>query len=596
MNMFEKISAVSLNSAPCFETQGEWSAGYNLAKNSGDGVTVGPGDENLNVFVQSFAVDSQKYFMLVARARSASGQSEKAIIQVNWLTADKQFIQATQKYFEIDDREITTAMYRAKVPDGAEIGVIYVVPGSKDGQVHYYEMGLYPDSGLKPILNTLHHSERADWPYWGKLTRGIELARNLVCKNRASADRPEKFWENFGKNKPVCFVHIPKTAGHSIYSLLEKNYPKDSLVMPYSGVEGNIHTILNLTPREMERTRVIAAHMPFGVHSYIGECDYLTFLRDPLDMAVSGYYFNMENPGAPGHGKEIGLNRTLLQYAECNDNVMTRFLISSAFSEATFWLSGEINPNVKGVSYLGLDCAAEVAVRTVALQQWNFNYCPTRFPAPGAMERVAVECSNDNFESDVRLVAELHLKQDRELHSYGIPGAAQGRFWRVRALSSPQTARWGVVALRFFEQEASTIPSANYGHLAVSGKPLCSSAADSYPASNAFNGHDRLAQHQVPPNAIEMYHFKEAANNLRERFLVGLLERYDQSIGMMGKVLDWSYLANEKRNAGTIRRDANILTDYEKKQLEEINRYDLLLYQYAQRLFQSDLKKLQIQR
>lgn len=582
--MSEQSLPAGINSEPCFEGQGGWSAGYQLAKNEGPGVTVGPGTANPNVFAQGFAVDSQKYFRLVARARSVKGQPGKAKFQINWLAEDKQFIQASQKSFNVTDREITSAECRVKVPEGAVTGVIYVGPGDEVNPVQYYEMSLYPDSGpeYRPVSNSMHRSGSAKRSY----------STGLLNRKMGGTERPEGFWENFGRNNPLCFVHIPKAAGHSVYSLFEKNYPENVLMIPYRGVEGNIEAILDLLPGEIKKTKVIAAHMPFGAHNYIGECSYLTFLRDPFDMVVSRYYFNMESTGAPGHAVEVDLNKTLLQFAECADNVMTRFLMNCAFQNATFWLSGETKPNVDGVSYLGLDCTNAVNVRTVALQQWSAVSHQTRFPAPGVMERVAVECSDDNFKSDIRLVAELRLKQDRELHAYGISSGARGRFWRVRALSGAQTARWGVVALRFFEQEASAIPPINYEHLALRGEPLCSSATKNYPAANAFDGHDRRAQGQVPPHTLEMCHCEEAMNNLRERFLVGLVEKYDQSIGMMGKVLDWSYMANEKRNMNAIARNASILSDYERKQVAEINRYDLLLYKYAQKLFQSDLGNL----
>jgi len=579
----ELISLVPVNSEPCFESRGDWSDGYMLAKSDIDeGVVVGPGADNSNVFAQSFPVDSKSYFKVVARARSISEPLGMAKLQINWMGEGGRFILVSQKKFEINNRGIIADEHRFAVPDGAVTGVIYVVPGDADSQVQYYEMGLYSDSGpcYKPNSNVLRYP-----------SQDIELRSYVENLSKEEPLHPANFWERFNNKNPLCFVHIPKTAGHSVYSLLEENYSEESRVIPYHGVEGNMREILNLLPLEIEKTKVIAGHMPFGVHYYIGECNYMTLLRNPFEMVISGYYFNMENADAPTHSDAIKANLTLLQFTERNDNVMTRYLMDCSFFDATFWLSKESKPNAKDKFYLGLDCGHEVTVRSMALQLWMpMHY--TRFPVADTVEKVSVECSNDNFRRDVRHVAEVQLEQSRELYSYPVPQEATGRFWRIRALSGPQTTRWGVVALKFFMQEVGALPSTGYGHHAIQGVPICSSAEDNRPASNAFDGHDRLAQVQIPPNALEKYHLEEALDNLRRYFLIGLVESYDQSISLMGKVLGYQQLVIKTRNASLTSRNMDILSDYEKKQIAEVNRYDLLLYQYAQRLFQSDCKNL----
>jgi hypothetical protein len=589
LTVIETLTSPSINSEPGFENQGSWSDGYLLAKTDGEGVTVGPGTGNPNVFAQQFQVGTGPYVMLVARARSASEHPAKAHFQVNWLTEEGSFISVSQKDFEVASEEARTATFRARVPNGAMVGVIYVSPGGNGGAVQYLEMGIYPDPGLKPLPNTLRPASLGSAPHPAGPCRKNRLAGKRSAANGPGAKRPEGFWSNFEKRIPLCFIHIPKTAGHSVYSLLENNYAEQARVIPYLGVEVNIDTILNLSREEIGAAEAIAGHMPFGLHHYIGDCNYLSFLRDPLEMAISGYYFNMENPDAPGHRTEVPVNRSFLQFAECNDNIMTRFLMNSAFSRATYWLSAATNPNIRGTAFLGLECADPVSVRTVALQQWSSTWNPTSFPAPGAMNTIAVECSDDGFAADVRQVAELQLEQDRALHAYPIVTTESGRSWRIRALSDPQSARWGVVAMKFFELEQQAIPLLDHQRLVVRGAPICSDAMANYPASNAFDGHDRLAQSQVPPLALDMAHCEDAMNNLREHVVFGLVEKFDQSVEMLGKLLGWSYIANEKRNAGTVPRGTDILSRDELRKLAELNRYDVLLYDYARQLFRADL-------
>ncbi|MFA5158878.1 MAG: hypothetical protein WC484_00025 [Candidatus Omnitrophota bacterium] len=404
--------------------------------------------------------------------------------------------------------------------------------------------------------------------------------------------RPANFWEKVRKNRPLFFVHIPKTAGHSVYDLLKRNYPKDAVVMPYQGVEGNLKTLLSLTADEQKKIKVVAAHMPVGLHKLFGECTYMTFLRGPLDRVLSSYYFSAESQDAPTYFSENCQNKTLLQFAENFDNVMTRFLISCEFTEATFWLSGETNPFVKRTSFLGLECDKPTAVRTIALRQWNNPYSATRYPSIGGVKKVSVEYSEDCFTADIRTAALLTLKQGHGMYFYSIPDCEKARFWRIRALSGPQTARWGVVALKFFEQERRLIPVNGYEDISAKGVPICSSAMQKFPAKNAFDGHDRRALWQIPPGSLERRHCEEAIENLRERFLIGLTERYNESVDLIGSLLGWTDKPIKRLNAGSSKRNVTILSNYERKELAKINRFDLIIYQYARKLFQSDLDYL----
>ena len=227
-------SPATINSSPCFENQGGWGAGFVLAKTRASGVTVGPGLDNPNVFAQIFPVDSKKHFKLAARARSATGQPGVALFQVNWMAGEGELISTSQRRFKVAAEEIA-AEWLVAGPDDAVTGVIYVAPGSEDNIVQYYEMSLYLDLDTQPIpvkeiipppqSNVIRPSAPV------KCFRFDNLFRDARDVNR-----PKSFWKNVGINHPLVFVHIPKTAGHSIYDLFKRNYSEDAIVMPYSGV------------------------------------------------------------------------------------------------------------------------------------------------------------------------------------------------------------------------------------------------------------------------------------------------------------------------------------------------------------------------
>jgi len=177
-------SATPINTAPCFETQAGWGAGFVLAKNSEFGVTVGPGTDNPNVFAQAFPVKGWKYFRLVARARSVRHEGGKGKFQVNWMDGKGKFISTSQQRFDVVCEEETTVEWRVSAPEGAITGQIYVVPSGRNDLVQYLEMSLYGDAAppAEPInepvsrfpSNVVHLSDATNWSQFGNLFRGYD--------------------------------------------------------------------------------------------------------------------------------------------------------------------------------------------------------------------------------------------------------------------------------------------------------------------------------------------------------------------------------------------------------------------------------------
>jgi hypothetical protein len=100
-----------------------------------------------------------------------------------------------------------------------------------------------------------------------------------------------------GREAPiVVFTHIPKTSGTSFRkSLVEPNVPAE-LIYPYPGARRF------LAERRRPRS-FIWGHVPYGVHAALRrEVRYVTFLRDPIDRAVSFYHFAKDSdPGEYVH-------------------------------------------------------------------------------------------------------------------------------------------------------------------------------------------------------------------------------------------------------------------------------------------------------
>lgn len=89
----------------------------------------------------------------------------------------------------------------------------------------------------------------------------------------------------------IFFTHIPKTSGTTFFqSSVVPNIPKDQIYEVAS-----IRQVLTdrLTHRlRTDELNVISGHFKYGMHHlFPGQPRYIVFLRDPIDRAVSFYYF-----------------------------------------------------------------------------------------------------------------------------------------------------------------------------------------------------------------------------------------------------------------------------------------------------------------
>jgi hypothetical protein len=82
----------------------------------------------------------------------------------------------------------------------------------------------------------------------------------------------------------TIFTHIQKTAGTSfVKRLVEANIEKTAIL------SGSIKSIALEIGREHD---FVTGHIPYGIHVLIPRrTRYITFLRDPVDRAVSHYHF-----------------------------------------------------------------------------------------------------------------------------------------------------------------------------------------------------------------------------------------------------------------------------------------------------------------
>src|SRR5690625_7753957 len=82
----------------------------------------------------------------------------------------------------------------------------------------------------------------------------------------------------------LIFVHIPKTAGGSLISIISSQYNSHE-IFRMGFPEVNTATRLN------NNIKCVLGHTFYGQHEELGPHIYITMLRDPIDRVISHYYY-----------------------------------------------------------------------------------------------------------------------------------------------------------------------------------------------------------------------------------------------------------------------------------------------------------------
>lgn len=131
---------------------------------------------------------------------------------------------------------------------------------------------------------------------------------------------------------PVVFIHIPKTGGMTLYSMIRDIYKPSELHKINPAME-SIGKYKHLSQDRKDKLKVIYGHMDYRIHELLPpNSRYVTLMRNPVERVISHYHYVRRTANDPL--RELAMRSSLDDWvARCDllemDNGQTRRLSGS---------------------------------------------------------------------------------------------------------------------------------------------------------------------------------------------------------------------------------------------------------------------------
>ena len=120
------------------------------------------------------------------------------------------------------------------------------------------------------------------------------------------------------------FIHVPKTAGTTMLRIIEDRYPPGSVESLYlAPPEEAAARIARMGPQ----TRIVAGHVDYGYsRNFPGPFRAFAMLREPVDRAISLFYFVKSEPSHPSHQEVVDGAITIEAMSREQGGMQARFI------------------------------------------------------------------------------------------------------------------------------------------------------------------------------------------------------------------------------------------------------------------------------
>lgn len=143
------------------------------------------------------------------------------------------------------------------------------------------------------------------------------------------------------RNCAIIFVHIPKAAGTTLNKILARQYGLNRVFALKAGMKGrSLQDFEQMPAVQRQKLKVVRGHFNFGLHPLLPQpSTYITLLRDPVDRALSHYYYVLKFPTHYLHAQIAGQQMSLKDYVSSDlsvelDNHQTRMVAGGEAASA----------------------------------------------------------------------------------------------------------------------------------------------------------------------------------------------------------------------------------------------------------------------
>ena len=109
------------------------------------------------------------------------------------------------------------------------------------------------------------------------------------------------------------FLHLPKTAGMTLRSILERVYAEHGVEF-LTNKGGELRAFAQRPLEARRRVALLGGHIPWGAQAAIPGARAITVLRDPVERVISFYHFTKRAPNTLHH---TAINEGGLTLADC---------------------------------------------------------------------------------------------------------------------------------------------------------------------------------------------------------------------------------------------------------------------------------------
>lgn len=141
----------------------------------------------------------------------------------------------------------------------------------------------------------------------------------------------------------VIFLHLPKTAGMTIRSILEREYSSSCIYNIYPEGKFSAESYKALPKNRRKKIKLVCGHFKYGLHEQleVEKYTYFTLVRNPIDRTISQYYYTKHSKHHPLNPILNSEEMTLQEYVTSGltkqlDNGQTRLLAGEAGYEPDF--------------------------------------------------------------------------------------------------------------------------------------------------------------------------------------------------------------------------------------------------------------------